>query len=62
MKATEVKIGEFIDSNLESLFKREERLEEDYENYCRQHNRKIKFSYFFLANALYELQVSLIKK
>ena len=59
MKATEVIIGEFTDSSLESLFKREKRLEEDYENYCRQHNRKITFSYFFLANALYKLQIKL---
>jgi hypothetical protein len=54
-------IGEFRSSDLGELFKRERRLRESYEVYCRQHSKNINFKYCTLANALFQLEIFINK-
>jgi len=54
-------IGEFRSSDLGELFKREERLRDSYEFYCRQHNKNISFTYCTLASTLFQLEIFINK-
>ena len=57
-----MKIGEFFSNSLEKLFNREQRLLEQYESYCRQHNKILEVNYILAAKDLFILEISIINK
>ena len=57
-----MKIGEFFSDRLEKLFNREQRLLEQYESYCRQHNKILETNYLLAAKDLFILEISIINK